>query len=163
VECKKCHLTAQYKDAKSECLACHDKDDVHKRRLGTRCESCHNARSWRAWDFSHETRTRFRLDGGHRGLDCYTCHKSPVAGKAVLPMSCVSCHDKDDVHDGSFGPKCNTCHETDSFKRIKSRLGGAMPVPSQVAPSSACPSAMQLWCGNAIHAPFRIASTGASQ
>jgi len=163
VECKKCHLTAQYKDAKSECLACHDKEDVHKRRLGTRCESCHNARSWRLWDFNHDTLTRFRLDGGHRGLDCYACHNIPVAGKAVLPMNCVSCHKKDDVHEGSFGPKCDNCHETGSFKQIKSRLGGGQPVPSTAASQPACSPVIHRWCGNPIHAPDRVASTGASR
>lgn len=163
VECKKCHLTPQFKDAKSECVACHDKEDVHKRRLGTQCESCHNARSWRLWDFNHNTRTRFRLDGGHRGLDCYACHKTPVAGKAVLPMSCASCHEKDDVHEGSYGPKCESCHETGSFKQIKSRLGENMPVPAVAASQPACPSAIHRLCGNPIHAPYRVASTGASQ
>jgi hypothetical protein len=163
VECKKCHLTPQYKDAKQECVACHDKEDVHKRRLGTRCESCHNARSWRLWDFNHDTLTRFRLDGGHRGLNCYACHKTPVAGKAVLPLSCVSCHQKDDVHEGSYGPKCDNCHETGSFKQIKSRLGGNVPVPPQAAAQPACPSALHRWCGKPIHASYRIASSGASR
>lgn len=123
VECKKCHVTQQYRDVKSDCLSCHDKDDVHKRRLGTQCESCHNARAWSLWDFNHDRRTRFRLEGGHRGLDCYSCHNKPVTGKAVLPMSCVSCHDKDDVHEGAFGRQCDKCHGTDSFRNIKSRQG----------------------------------------
>jgi hypothetical protein len=163
VECRKCHATAQYKDAKSECVACHDKQDVHKRRLGTQCESCHNARSWRLWDFNHDTRTRFRLDGGHRGLDCYACHKVPVSGKAVLPTSCVSCHDKDDVHEGNFGPKCENCHETGSFKQIKSRLGGGLPAPTEAVFQSPCPAVMHRWCGNPILAPDQVASTGASR
>jgi len=96
---------------------------VHKRRLGTQCETCHNARAWTLWDFNHDRRTRFRLEGGHRGLDCYSCHNRPVTGKAVLPMSCVACHDKDDVHEGAFGRQCDKCHGTDSFKRIRSQLG----------------------------------------
>lgn len=125
VECRKCHVTQQYKDAKSDCLSCHDKDDVHKRRLGAQCETCHNARAWTVWDFNHDRRTRFPLDGGHRGLDCYSCHNKPVTGKAVLPMSCVACHDKDDVHEGAFGRQCDKCHGTDSFKRAKLRVGRA--------------------------------------
>jgi hypothetical protein len=141
VECKLCHPTQRFKDAKTECAACHDKDDVHKRRLGPQCESCHNARSWRLWDFNHDTRTRFKLDGGHRGIDCYACHRMPVNGRATLPTSCVSCHEKDDVHDGGFGPQCETCHETGSFRRIKSRLGAGVTVPG----------------------PLKIASTGASR
>lgn len=151
-ECRKCHLTAQYKDAKLECLACHDKEDVHKRRLGVQCESCHNARSWRLWDYNHDSKTRFRLDGGHRGLDCYACHSRPVAGKAVLPMACVSCHKKDDVHEGSFGPNCDKCHDSGSFKQIKSRLGGSGPLPHTSPIHPACPSAIHRWCGQTTHA-----------
>jgi len=152
VECKKCHLTALYKDAKLECVACHDKEDVHKRRLGVQCENCHNARSWRVWDYNHDSKTRFRLDGGHRGLDCYACHSQPVGGRAILPMACVSCHKKDDVHEGSYGPKCDKCHETGSFKQIKSRLGGGAPAPHAVPSPTACPAAMHRWCGKYIHA-----------
>lgn len=162
VECRKCHLTAQYKDARSECVACHDKQDVHKRRLGTRCEDCHNARSWRLWDFNHDTRTRFRLDGGHRKLDCYACHQAPVIGKATLPTRCISCHDKDDVHEGSFGPKCDKCHETGSFRQIKLRLGSNPYTPTGAVSRPHCPAVMQRWCGNPFPVPDRVASSGAS-
>ncbi|MEK7811587.1 MAG: cytochrome C, partial [Pseudomonadota bacterium] len=41
VACKKCHLTPLFKDAPKECMGCHEKDDVHKRRLGTECQVCH--------------------------------------------------------------------------------------------------------------------------
>lgn len=146
VECRKCHATAQFKDARTECVACHDKDDIHKRRLGEQCESCHNSRDWRLWDFNHNTRTRFRLDGGHRGLDCYSCHRKPVAGKAVLPMGCVSCHDKDDVHDGSFGRQCEKCHGTDSFKKVRLRQG-ENHTPSRIASSEVtCPTVVRGGC-----------------
>jgi len=146
VACSKCHATAQFKNAKTECVACHDKDDTHKRRLGDQCENCHNSRDWRLWDFNHTTRTRFRLDGGHRGLDCYSCHRQPVSGKASLPMGCVSCHDKDDVHDGSFGRQCEKCHGTDSFKKVRLRQGQNSP-PTKIAASEvACPTAVRGGC-----------------
>jgi len=146
VECKKCHATPQFKDARTECVACHDKDDIHKRRLGDQCDSCHNSRDWRLWDFNHTTRTRFRLDGGHRGLDCYSCHRQPVSGKASLPMGCVSCHDKDDVHDGSFGRQCEKCHGTDSFKRVRLRQGQNSP-PTKIAVSEvACQTVVRGGC-----------------
>jgi hypothetical protein len=63
------------------------------------------------------------LDGAHRKLDCYACHRQPVDRKASLPTSCVSCHGADDVHDGGFGKQCEKCHVTESFKRIKQRVG----------------------------------------
>ncbi len=123
VECKKCHLTAAFKDAKSDCVACHEKEDVHKRRLGLQCEDCHNARDWKIWDFDHDTRTHFKLDGGHKELDCYACHRSPMGKKVKASDACVSCHKKDDKHEGSFGPSCERCHETSSWKKIKPGAG----------------------------------------
>lgn len=119
VECKKCHLSAQFKDAKTECVACHKKDDSHKRRLGSQCEDCHNARDWKAWDYDHDTRTRFKLDGAHKGLACQACHVKPVDGKPSLVGTCQSCHDVDDVHDGNFGKTCERCHVTSSFKKVR--------------------------------------------
>ncbi len=162
VECKKCHITAQFKDAKTECVACHDKEDVHKRRLGAQCESCHNARNWRLWDFNHDAKTRFRLDGGHKPLDCYACHKNPVSSKAVLPMNCISCHEKDDVHDGSYGPQCQKCHETSSFKRIRLRVGGDTLIRHMPAEIPVCPSVTHGLCGKAAHPFNRAAERGDS-
>jgi len=124
VECKKCHRSAQFKDAKVECVACHEKDDKHKRRLGTFCETCHNASSWKAWSFDHDKRTHFRLDGAHKGLDCLACHSRPVSGKASLSGTCSSCHDEDDVHHGGFGRDCQRCHLTSSFKKIRPGVTG---------------------------------------
>ncbi len=129
VQCKSCHSTPRYKDAKSECVACHSRDDVHKKRLGPQCETCHNARDWKAWDFNHDRRTQFPLDGAHRKLDCYACHRSATDRKPTLGTACVSCHAADDVHDGSFGRQCDKCHVTSSFKQVKPRLGGAMALP----------------------------------
>jgi len=129
VQCKSCHASARYKDAKGACVACHSKDDVHKRRLGPACETCHNARDWKAWDFSHDRQTRFALDGAHRKLGCYACHRAPTDRKPALGSACVRCHAADDVHDGSFGRQCESCHVTSSFKQIKRRPGGAAMTP----------------------------------
>jgi hypothetical protein len=125
VECATCHASKRYKDAKSDCIACHQRDDVHQRRLGPRCESCHNARAWKSWDFNHDRQTRFPLDGAHRRLDCQACHRKPVDKAPVLAASCVSCHAADDVHDGGFGNQCNRCHVTSSFRQIKQSMGMA--------------------------------------
>lgn len=123
VECGKCHRGAQYKDAKMECHACHDKDDAHKQKLGAECETCHNTRDWKLWDFNHDKRTDFKLDGGHLNLACDACHRRPVTGKPSLPPDCYSCHEKDDVHNGNFGRYCEKCHVTSSFKKIKLQAG----------------------------------------
>jgi hypothetical protein len=124
VECKKCHLTPAFKDAKSECIACHKKEDKHKLTLGPDCGQCHNARDWKAWNFDHDKRTNFKLDGGHKGLDCLACHRKPMERKVSLSGTCASCHDDDDVHHGEFGRDCQRCHVTSSFKKIRSGIGG---------------------------------------
>lgn len=126
VECKKCHQTQLFRDTPSDCFSCHKKDDdkIHKRRLGTKCETCHNARSWKAWDFDHDKRTKFKLDGGHKKLDCYACHKKAMDDRVVVSSTCVGCHDSDDVHRGEFGQLCERCHVTSDFKTL---LMGAAP------------------------------------
>ncbi len=122
VECKKCHASVTFKDAKSDCWSCHESDDtkVHKRRFGTECQLCHNVRDWMAWDFDHN-KTEFKLDGAHKKVanKCYTCHAKPMGKKVVLNSSCGSCHDRDDVHNGSYGDRCERCHIGSDWKQIK--------------------------------------------
>ncbi|MBU1426904.1 MAG: cytochrome C [Gammaproteobacteria bacterium] len=122
VACKKCHAAPTFKDAKSDCWSCHEKDDgkVHKRKFGSECQTCHNTRDWKAWDFDHN-KTRFRLDGPHKkiGSNCYACHKLPMDKKVLAPTACGSCHDRDDVHNGSFGDRCERCHDGNDWKHVK--------------------------------------------
>jgi hypothetical protein len=119
IECKKCHLSAAFKDAESDCYACHKKDDTHKLKLGPACEQCHNARDWKQWNFDHNRRTKYRLDGKHKGLHCHACHRLPMDSRVQAPTACAGCHVDDDVHDGNFGRACERCHVTDSFKQLK--------------------------------------------
>ena len=118
VECKKCHAAPTFMDASSECLSCHEKQDTHKLRFGKQCERCHNTRDWKLWDFDHD-KTGTRLEGGHKNIPCYDCHRQPLSEKASLPVDCDGCHDKDDVHNGSFGPQCERCHDASSWKKIR--------------------------------------------
>lgn len=119
VECKSCHATPAYKDAKRECFACHEKEDKHKGMLGDDCASCHNARDWKIWDFDHAKRTKFALDGAHRVVACVSCHKLPGRKVAPLATSCVTCHRTDDVHGGQFGFQCDRCHDSQTWRDIK--------------------------------------------
>lgn len=125
-KCEACHTTPQYKDTKTDCYSCHRKDDRHKLRLGTLCGECHNARNWKQWNFDHDKRTRFALDGKHAGLDCHACHKFAVSGRAVVAAACVSCHEDRDVHNGGFGRVCERCHVTSSFKTIRPGSAGRL-------------------------------------
>ena len=111
VDCKKCHKTPEYKTTPMECNGCHEKEDVHKRRLGIDCERCHNVRTWKTWDFDHN-KTGFRLDGAHAKPECYACHKTPMQKRKdqTIVSGCASCHVKDDVHKGTYGPLCERCH-----------------------------------------------------
>jgi len=122
-KCEGCHKTPRFKDARSECNACHAKDDKHQRTLGTACEQCHDARTWKAWDFDHDRRTRFVLDGGHKGLACAACHTRPAGTKVEASRACLACHRKDDVHDGGFGRQCEQCHVSSSWKNLRARIG----------------------------------------
>jgi len=128
--CQDCHETPRYKDAKRECDACHAKVDKHERRFGTACETCHNARAWSIWDFDHNRRSRYKLDGAHLKPKCERCHTAPApapAGKGYAPVgsTCISCHRTDDVHDGGFGVRCEQCHVTERWKKVSTRVGGA--------------------------------------
>ncbi|MFM2057949.1 MAG: hypothetical protein RLY71_2334 [Pseudomonadota bacterium] len=133
--CKDCHTSLRYKDAPRDCYSCHKKDDKHKLKFGEKCESCHNARSWKAWDFNHDKRTDYKLDGAHRKISCESCHKAPAPkGKAAaaLGSSCFACHRADDVHDGNFGMRCEQCHVTDNWKKVFNRSMGAVEEPTML-------------------------------
>ena len=131
VECRECHLTPAYKDAKSECAACHAKDDKHKLTLGSDCAQCHNARDWRVWDYNHDRRTRFTLEGAHRPLACGACHRLPGEKIPAVGRECVACHRGDDIHHGEYGAACERCHTTRNFREIKGLGGTSLSVPTE--------------------------------
>jgi hypothetical protein len=114
VPCEECHASRAYRDAPSDCMACHQAKDVHENRLGERCESCHNANGWAFWQFDHSKQAEFALVGAHLRLGCRDCHRE-VAQDMALPKECSSCHLRDDIHDGRFGRDCGRCHSADSF------------------------------------------------
>ncbi len=122
VACAKCHTTARFKDAKTACVACHAKDDKHKKGLGPDCGQCHNARTWKDWKFDHDRLTKFILDGKHKTTACGLCHIRPTESQVAATSSeCFSCHAKDDVHQAGFGRRCQQCHLTSSFKSLKQK------------------------------------------
>lgn len=134
--CKSCHESSRYREAPRDCYSCHKKEDRHKLKFGVACESCHNARAWSIWDYDHDKRAKYLLDGAHLKVACESCHKQPApAGKAAAPTggSCFSCHVGDDVHDRQFGARCDQCHVTQTWKKLKVRIGSATRSPVEQA------------------------------
>ena len=117
-QCEECHLTTEYSKTESQCNECHSDDDVHKTRLGTDCETCHTSNSWLTWFFDHDKATQFKIDGAHKEVGCYDCHKTESKGKLEADKDCIACHRSDDIHRSQFGRQCGDCHNTEYFKEI---------------------------------------------
>ena len=120
VSCAQCHRTQAFSDAKSRCIDCHKKDDVHKGGLGEKCDTCHTPNGWSLWVFDHFKQTGFALSGAHGKNKCADCHRKP-AGEVKISPDCISCHQKDDIHAGQFGRQCQRCHSTVTFKGGRAR------------------------------------------
>ncbi len=118
VDCAKCHLPGKkWREAPLLCNACHQKDDKHKGGLGTKCEECHSAKTWKVSDFDHGKKTRFALSGKHADAKCDDCHAN--ARYKDTPRTCIGCHRKDDDdkgHKGQYGEKCESCHGAKAWK-----------------------------------------------
>jgi hypothetical protein len=82
---------------------------------------CHNPNGWSLWQFDHNEKTKFKLTGAHKNLQCTHCHTAPVQeNKDIMTKkTCHNCHMEDDVHRGSFGTPCERCHTPESFQEIK--------------------------------------------
>ncbi|MES9857088.1 MAG: cytochrome c3 family protein [Sedimenticola sp.] len=118
VPCESCHLSPAFKDVEKSCNECHQPEDPHGARLGDRCEQCHNPTSWNLWEFDHDTRTDYPLNGSHRELVCHACHEGDVNENSKPSKRCIACHRKDDSHRGRFGRFCGRCHTQERFSEI---------------------------------------------
>lgn len=119
VECESCHEPKKkYRQAPSDCQACHRKDDVHKGSLGPKCADCHSESRWSEARFDHD-KTRFALLGKHVDAKCTDCHRKGTEYKDS-PRTCIGCHRKDDEaakgHKGLYGEKCESCHGAKGWK-----------------------------------------------
>lgn len=117
--CASCHPTRAYHGTPTTCSAagCHQKDDVHRGKLGTACERCHVEDG--KVKFQHNRDAAFKLDGKHAPLLCAACHKT-VEFKPVR-SDCVGCHPEPAIHKGRYGTACERCHSTKSFTDIKAQ------------------------------------------
>lgn len=105
--CRDCHFkkgadnqdVQKFAELKGNCTECHA--DVHQKQFDvngvTVCTSCHGFNNWKAELFDHN-KTRFKLDGGHQGVECKKCHLENKS--ATVPfiqyknthMLCSDCH-----------------------------------------------------------------------
>lgn len=97
------------------CVGCHAEDDAHSKRLGDKCDSCHNAVAWKDKVLFDHDLTRFPLTGKHAPLTCDKCHADKTFQSKGI--TCQSCH-VDEHHAGTLGsaPACAKCHNVSSWK-----------------------------------------------
>jgi hypothetical protein len=122
-DCIQCHIgnsiekRHQFSKVNSDCITCHL--DIHDGSFGETCSSCHTEKSWNhvnKWS-GHEF-TNFPLIGAHNRIDCFICHKNPVAD--LISSECISCH-ASDFNSAMVSGKhpdnefCEQCHNTRSF------------------------------------------------
>lgn len=119
--CEDCHVDQSYRGTERVCGSCHEGDDVHEKRLGSRCGLCHTANGWRVWSFDHDKQTDFRLRGAHGRLECKRCHRQEMTDEVLVPKACYGCHRGDDIHRGNFGRHCERCHGEDDFSKVEIR------------------------------------------
>ena len=129
VPCAKCHAkeTGKFPSGSgtavrltgisAECSTCHK--DPHLGQLSPRCETCHDASSFKVATFKHPKKkeTEEFFVAKHATIACAECHKKETAdypagrGTAVryaVPVACAHCHE--DVHRGALGRDCASCH-----------------------------------------------------
>lgn len=120
VDCSRCHPGARtpeaLRSAPQTCLACHANEDVHDRRLGSRCGDCHTPDGWETARLDHD-QTRFPLTGRHDLVACEACHADGQWDQ--IGMACRSCHLGDDPHAGQFRIDCRACHTPQGWELLQ--------------------------------------------
>ena len=105
--CRDCHfkkndngtVEQRFNTLSGKCEDCHT--DIHQKQFSvngtTDCTLCHAFENWKAVRFNHD-QTRFKLDGGHKGVECRKCHTEKTTGSITYiqykntQMQCSSCH-----------------------------------------------------------------------
>ena len=106
------------------CGGCHE--DVHTGDLGTRCDTCHQERTWQPFgqveDHNH---TRFPLVGAHLIVSCRHCHSGSESGSFTpTDTECVTCHTDDLLgtsnHVGlGWVDHCDRCHMPTAWEQAE--------------------------------------------
>ncbi len=123
LNCRECHLTLVFSEAKTNCIDCHK--DIHQATVGLECSRCHTPNSWLVQNISdiHQI-SRFPLLGAHRTADCEQCHKSESLLRFdVTGINCIDCHRQ--TYQGTTNPNhvqagfsqdCASCHSITAFQ-----------------------------------------------
>jgi hypothetical protein len=135
IECRACHKpeTRQFASGHgtavrlsgvpTACVSCHA--DTHLGQLGSGCEACHTATTFRIGGYTHRNSALAAFFvGRHAAARCAQCH-TEVSGsftggigravKYVLDPRCTTCHL--DAHNGQLGDRCIDCHKLDDGAR----------------------------------------------
>ncbi len=122
VDCKSCHTTLIFSQAKTDCFSCHE--DIHQATVGFDCANCHTPTSWIVKDIIgiHQN-SRFPLVGAHKFADCAQCHQAYSQLRFdVLSVDCYSCHAQDynsaqspNHLTANFSKDCQECHNISSL------------------------------------------------
>lgn len=99
--CRACHFNEnneqKFAVLSNRCDQCHA--DMHggqfKTKYDNACELCHVNENWEPLRFEHDS-TRFKLDGRHKDVECFKCHK-PVENENYInytfeEVKCALCH-----------------------------------------------------------------------
>ncbi len=123
VDCRSCHKSLIFKEAKAECNECHT--DIHQATVGQECSRCHTPTSWLVSNITEIHQSgRFPLLGAHKTADCRECHKSENLVRFDVPgIDCIDCHKADfetttkpDHRQAGFSENCIECHSINSFQ-----------------------------------------------
>ncbi len=123
VDCRMCHLSLVFAEARSGCIDCHT--DIHQATAGLDCSRCHTTASWLVNNITDiHQKSRFQLLGPHKSADCYDCHKSESMTRFdVTGINCIDCHRQDynaasnpNHVQAGFSNDCLICHPVNSYK-----------------------------------------------
>ena len=122
IDCKVCHPTLVFSDAKTGCIDCHT--DMHNMTVGPECSRCHTPKSWIIENITEmHRRSRLPLTGMHYTADCSGCHPSASLLRfEPNGVECIDCHRKDYNNTTSpnhaqagYSTNCLECHPVNSM------------------------------------------------
>jgi hypothetical protein len=122
VDCKICHPTLVFSEAKTGCVDCHT--DLHNQTVGPDCARCHTPKSWIIDNITElHQKSRFPLTGPHYTAQCASCHPSASLLRfEPLGVLCVDCHRTDynnttspNHAEAGFSTNCTECHAVNSM------------------------------------------------